>query len=457
MHIHIPHEIPVRHLERSSGAAVVCGAMFVVGLLAFVVRLSADPTQAWVSYVSNWLYFTSVAMGAVMVAVTTTIVKARWNWSVRRVSIAFAAYLPVAFVLFLPMLLGVREEYFHWITEMASDPILQNKQAWLNVPFLVTRNLVGVLFLFGGALAFAWLAVRPDLDLARAAAGDDPARARWRERLTSGWLGQEHEEARSFRRMNTMAPALVGLYAVVMSMLVFDWAMSLEPHWYSTLLGGWFFMGAYWSGFAVTAVAMVWVRGQHTDFHGAMGLQQRHDLGKLSFGFTVFWAYLFWSQYIVIWYGKLPWEQAWMIHRLDAPWGPLSALVLVLCFVVPFAGLLGRAPKLKPALLATFTGVILTGLWLERYMLIAPSLHTEGAPIFSVWHPLITLLFLGPFLYSVRWFLSTFPVIQVWQPLSLPEMLEAEKHDLGVPLGGTAERLGPATWSAGEEPDEEHR
>lgn len=187
-----------------------------------------------------------------------------------------------------------------------------------------------------------------------------------------------------------------------------------------------------------------------------MGLQQRHDLGKLAFGFCVFWTYLFWSQYIVIWYGKLPWEQAWVIRRAEAPWGTLSALVILLCFVVPFAGLLGRAAKMRPALLATFCSVILVGLWLERYMLIAPSLHQEGDPIFSVWHPLIALLFLGPFLFAILWFWSTFPVIQVWQPLVLPEMLEAERHELGPPVWGPAERLGPATWSDEDVEDAEH-
>ena len=438
MQIHVPHEIPVRHLERSRTWSLVTGSMFVVGLLAFIMTLGRDARLAWISYVSNWLYFTSIAMGAVMVAVATTIVKARWNWSVRRVSIAFVAYLPIAFLMLLPML-GLREDYFPWIAEMATDPILQAKQAWLNIPFLITRNVVGVLLLFGGALAFAYLAIRPDLGLAGEAGDDDPGRTLWRERMTVGWLGQEQEEVRSFQRMTTMAPALVLLYAAVMSMLVYDWAMSLEPHWYSTLFGGWFFMGAFWGGISVTAVTMVWLRGQHTDFKNAMGIQQRHDLGKLAFGFTVFWAYLFWSQYLVIWYGKLPWEQAWMIRRLDAPWGPLSALVLVLCFVIPFAGLLGRAPKLKPSLLATFTGVILAGLWLERYMLVAPSLHHEGDPVFSVWHVLVTQMFLGPFLFAVRWFLSTFPVVQVWQPMSLPEMLEAERPQPGMPAAGGAD------------------
>jgi hypothetical protein len=454
-HIHIPHEVPLRYLERSRGGVLLGAGMFVVGLVAFVVTLATDAHTAWVSYVSNWLFFTSVATGAVMFTVATTIVSARWNWSLRRVSVAFAAYLPIAFVLMLPML-GLREGYFPWIEEMAHDPILQAKQAWLNIPFLVTRNLVGALVLFGMALYFAYLAVRPDLGLAQGAAHDDAGRARWRERFTTGWLGQEVEEVRSWRRMSAMAPTLVMVYAVVMSVFAYDWVMSLEPHWFSTLFGGWFFMGAFWGGIAATAVAAMWIRKQHVDFTHAIGLQQRHDVGKLAFGFTVFWAYLFWSQYIVIWYGKLPWEQAWIIRRSDAPWGGLSALVIVLCFVVPFIGLIGRAPKLRPGGLATFTSLILVGLWLERYVILAPSVYHEGDPVFGIWHPLIALLFAGPMLLAVRWFWSTFPVLQVWQPLAPPESLEAERHDLGVPMGRTAERMGPGTWSAGEVEDAEH-
>ena len=196
-----------------------------------------------------------------------------------------AAYLPIAFILFLPMLLGLRGDYFPWIEEMATDPILQAKPAWLNVPFLVTRNLVGAIVLFGIALYFTYLQVRPDLGLAAGAAGDDAGRARWRERLTANWIGQEAEEVRSWKRMVTIAPVLVMVYAVVMSMFAFDWAMSLEPHWYSTLFGGWFFMGAFWGGIALT------VDHQRVDLHAAPGLrahcigrQQRHDLGMLAFG-----------------------------------------------------------------------------------------------------------------------------------------------------------------------------
>ena len=425
-HIHVP-EVTARYLERSKQGNLLVAGLVGVGLVAFAFALLSDPLMAWISWVSNWLFFTSVAMGAVLFAAATTLVKARWNWSVKRVSVAFAAYLPFAFLTLLPML-GLGEEYFPWIGEMASDPILQRKQAWLNMPFLIARNVVGALVLFGMALYFAYLTVRPDLDLTRAASHDDPGRARWRDRLTTGWAGQEAEEVSSWHRLQALSPALVLVYAVVMSVFSFDWAMSLEPHWYSTLFGGWFFMGALWGGVAATAFAMGRLIPLHPDFRTSMGLQQRHDLGKLAFGLTVFWTYLFWSQYIVIWYGKLPWEQAWIVRRAGAPWSQLSTLTIVLCFVVPFAGLLGRRAKLNPRTLSFFSGVILLGLWLERWMLVAPSLHREGDPVLTIWHPLIACLFAGLMLGSVRWFLATFPVIQLWQPPIPFEMIESERE-----------------------------
>ena len=425
-HIHIPDDIPVLYLERSKQGDLVVAALVVVGLGSFVAALIVDPHMAWISWVSNWLFFTSVAMGAVVFAAATTIVKARWNWSTKRVSAAFAAYLPFAFLTLLPML-SLGESYFPWVAEMAHDPILQSKQAYLNLPFLIARNVVGAVALFGIALYFVYLMVRPDLELTRAASDDDPGRARWRAGLTAGWIGQEAEEVRSWHRLQVISPALILVYAVVMSMFAIDWAMSLEPHWYSTLFGGWFFMGAFWAGIAVTAVAIARLIPLHADFRTAMGLQQRHDLGKLAFGFTVFWTYLFWSQYIVIWYGKLPWEQAWMIRRAGAPWGTLSALTILLCFVVPFMGLLGKRAKLNRGTLSLFCSVILVGVWLERGMLVAPSLHHEGDPVFPLWHPLIACLFAGLMLGSVRWFLATFPVIQVWQPPEPMEMFEPER------------------------------
>ena len=429
-HHSIPGEIKLRYLERGRVGTAVLRIMVLVGVVAFFATLFSDPALAWKSYVVNWSYFTSISLGGVLVAVVTWIVKAKWNWPVRRVHQSFAAFLPISFVLFFPMLLNLRENYFPWIAMMEYDHIVQKKAAYLNIPFLLSRNLVGVMVLFSMALGFVYLALRPDLgrigQARTAAERDHKATSWWRERFTRGWAGQEAEEERSYQRMTRLAPAFVVVYVTVMTMLVFDWAMSLEPHWFSTLYGGWYFMGAFWGGFAASAVAAVVLRRCDSVFRDYVGPNVRWDLGKLTFAFSVFWTYLFWSQYIVIWYGKLPWEQDWLATRLGDPWGGLSLLVIVLCFVVPFFGLLGVRPKKTPSMLLAIAAVVLCGLWLWHYLLFFPSLHHEGDPVFPVAAPLIGLAFLGLFLMAVRWFLATFPAVQMWQPPVDPEPLEAE-------------------------------
>ncbi len=424
--IHVPSDIQARYLPRRKAVSLIIGGFTLVGFLAFFALLASDPDRAWQAYVSNWLFFASVAQGAIMLGVATTITRAKWNWSVRRVSLSFGAFLPIAFLLLLPML-GLREDFFPWIEKMEYDEIVQKKEAYLNIPFLIARNIVLPLLLFGLSLMFIVLAIRPDLGPERARDEDgDPARARWRERIAGGWLGQEAEVERSWSRMSRLAPALALVYAFVMSVIAIDWAMSLEPHWFSMLFPAWFFMGAFWGGIALTVVAVVVLKKLAPDFDEAMGPQQLHDLGKLVFAFSIFWMYLVFSQYIVIWYAKLPWEQEWVIHRSDAEWGPLSIAMLVLCFAIPFVALLGRKPKLIPGWLGAIAFIALIGLWLERFILIAPSLHVSGTPTLTAWEPLIGLGFLGLFIGSARWFLQTFPVIQMWQPPKEPEMVERE-------------------------------
>ena len=433
--IHIPSEIPIRYLPRSKKTDAVFLGMFLVGLAGFVFALTIDSARAWQSYVSNWLFFTNIAMGGMLLTVVTWITKAKWNWSVRRVSLAFVAFLPVSAVMFLFML-GLGESYFPWVAEMALDPIdpiLEKKKAYLNMGFLLTRNVIGVLLLFGVSLYFAYLALRPDMGLTGGHPDADPGREAWRERLSKGWLGQEVEEVVSYRRMTRLGPPFVIVYALVMSMLSYDWVMSLEPHWYSTMMGPWFFMGAFWSGIAATAVAVTFLKRGGGVIDKAMGRQQLHDLGKLTFAFSVFWAYLFFAQYLVIWYGKLPWEQIWIIHRAEEPWGKWSALLIVTCFVVPFAVLLGRKPKMNPLILRSVGIVLLSGLWLEKHLMVAPSVRSPDTPTLGATELFVALMFLGIFLYQVRWFLSTFPLVQVWQPMVDPETFEAEMAASGMP------------------------
>jgi hypothetical protein len=424
--IPVPDRIEARYLAPSRGTTFLLVALVAVGVIAFVALLGVNPDRAWQAYVANWLFFTGIAQGAIIFCAATVITKARWNWSVRRISLALGAFLPLSYILLLPML-GLREGYFPWIEEMAYDELVQMKAAYLNIPFLITRNVVGPLVLFTMSLIFMYWAVRPDLGPERT--GDEggvQGRAKWRERLSGNWLGQEAEEERSWQKLKVLAPALALVYAFVMSFVVVDFVMSLDSHWLSTLLPVWFFMAAFWGGIAVTTITMVLLKRGSPYFEEHMGPQQMHDLGKLVFAFSIFWAYLFWSQYIVQWYGKLPWEQAWYIQRSTPEWGPLSMIAIGLCFVAPFVLLMSRAGKLNPTFLGSVAFLAMLGLWLERWLLIAPSLHVEGTPTITFWEPLIALGFLGIFAFSVRWFLSTFPVIQVWQHGVDPERFDRE-------------------------------
>jgi hypothetical protein len=277
--------------------------------------------------------------------------------------------------------------------------------------------------MMGMLMYFAANAVRPDMGLV--ADDGNESRRKTQGWFKSKWLGQAEEEAASYTKMTRIAPAIVMVYAVVMSMISIDWIMSLEPHWFSTLFGGWFFMGAFWAGWSVTALVTVFIKRTDPEFDEMAGSQQLWDIGKLMFAFTVFWTYLFWSQYLVIWYGKLPWEQAWMINRSEAPWARLSLVVIFMCFIFPFAALLGKKPKMNPTWLGTVAVVILCGQWLWQYVMLVPAIH-HGGPAITLWEPAIGLMFLGFMIGSVRWFLSTFPIVQIWQPLPDPEFIEAE-------------------------------
>jgi hypothetical protein len=161
-----------------------------------------------------------------------------------------------------------------------------------------------------------------------------------------------------------------------------DLVMSLDPHWLSMLIAPYVFMAAFLGGIAATVVLTLIYR-RHLTLQAYVEGATLHDLGKLMFGYCVFWAYLFWSQYIVIWYGNLPYEQVFLIPRVQEPYLALSLLVLFSLFVLPFAGLLGARAKKTPAILGGFALLVLVGLWFERYLLIYPTLYPEVETLVS--------------------------------------------------------------------------
>jgi hypothetical protein len=417
-------DLPTRRVESvSAGLRAAVPALVALGVLAFAAALMTDGQRALRAYLFNWLFFTTVAQGAVMLAVIVIIAKGMWSRTSRRFALGFVAYLPVAYLLLLPIYIGAGD-LFPWVEHV--DP--PGKAAYLNVPFMIARHVILLGIVLALSLAFAYWSLRPDLGALK-----DQASGRVRalyDRMTQGWRGQEAEEALAHRRTQVIAPILAISYALGFSVVAWDFVMSLESHWYSTMIGPYLFMGGILGGIAATAITTIVLTGR-LGLRDVIPENHFHDLGKMVFAFSVFWAYLYFSQFIVIWYGNLEHEQTFIAHRYDMPFRPVAQLSFACMFVIPFFGLLGVKAKKTPKILATFAGIVLFGLWIERYFLIYPSFY-QGAPDMPFgWQEIgIALLFAGLFLGSLLWFFTRFPVFQQWIPAT---EIELEGVDVEVP------------------------
>ncbi len=396
-------EIYKRGLNAPVRGFVVGGvALAAVGLLLFVVLLAGDdPARAWRAFHLNFLFFTGFSIGAIVFVATQKITKGHWSGPIVRFAEATVAFLPISLVLFLVVFLG-RHHLFPWIEH--PTPARGN---WLTVPWVFWRDLAALVVLFAVAVVFVYHDMKPDLaQLKEHVTG-------WRrdlyDRLTGGYDGSPEALARVEHRIHWLAPLLCILYAYLFSLIGFDLVMSLAPYWLSNLFGAFFFMGAFLTGLTMLAMLMVYFR-KRLKLEQVIDVHDFHDLGKLIFGFSIFWAYLMFSQFLVIWYGNLPEETSFTFYRVWGEWRPLSITVLLMVFLIPFWGLIWVKSKITPFTFTLFAAISFVGIWFERYLLVQPSL-TEHGPAFGLPEFGITLLFLGLFLLAYGLFAKAFPML----------------------------------------------
>ena len=408
-------ELPYRRLEQAPAALRNAAIAFtVIGAIALAAAFMMDSERAIRAYYVNWIFFMSIAQGALLLSAVVSITKGLWSRPLRRVSLSFVAFMPIVFLMMIPIFFGA-SHIWPWV----HDPI-PGKDVWLNVPFLATRSIVGLGILVVLDIAFAYYALRPDIGLVR---DQVPASLRGLyDRLSRNWRGQEAEEHRSFRKLLVLAPVICATYALIMGMIGWDFIMSLEPHWFSTLLGPFFFMGAFLGGLMMTAIIAMRYR-DNFNMQDYITTTTLHDLGKLCFGFTIFWGYLFFGQFIVIWYGLLPIEQSFVIHRFSAPYVYIAYIVGLCIFAIPFFGLMGVAEKKNPKFFTLFASISVFGLWMERYLLTYPSMYLGATDLpFSWQEPGVFLLFAGILIATHIWFATRFPMFQMWVPASEVEL-----------------------------------
>jgi hypothetical protein len=385
------------------------GALFAaVGAALFILALSGGHgVRAWQAFHVNWLFFTGITIGSIALVAVHKIANAKWSGVILRFSeatIFFGAISLLGAVLIFTVgyhaIYGPMEAQLHGFSH--------GKHLWLSHTFMAGRVILGLLILF----TVAWMLVRADLlpDMYAARDAIDERRQPMYRQWTARFDGSPAAALANEGRIHRLAPLYVVLYALVATIVAFDGIMALQPHWFSNLLGGWYFMGSFLGAHTLLVLLMLYGRRQ-LGIVDLVSPKQRHDLGKLCFGFTVFWAYLMWAQFLVIWYGNLPEETGFVFARLWGPWLPIGKAVLLGMFLIPFWGFLFVAAKKSPFILGLFATISLSSLWLERYLLVTPSVTEVAGPVFGLPEAGPLLAFLGSFLLAYGLFARTFPML----------------------------------------------
>jgi len=327
------------------GVAGACAAVGAAGALG----LAATQEHGWgrllETYLVSFSLFLALTLGALFFVMLQHITRAGWSVVVRRIAEAIARNVWLMAILVIPLVLGMHHLY-HWshLEEAAHDPLLAGKSGFLNPSFFVIRLVI--YFLIWGGLA--WFFHRSST---RQDATFDP-------KLTL--------------RMERDAGPGLAVFALSANFAAFDLLMSLDPHWFSTIFGVYYFAVSVVCFFAVMPKILVGLQWKGV-IARSVTVEHFHDLGKLLFAFVVFWAYIAFSQYMLIWYGNIPEETEWFLKRQTGDWALVSLALLVGHFVIPFLVLVSRAVKRRPRLLAIAGGYMVVMTWLDLYWLVVPE------------------------------------------------------------------------------------
>jgi hypothetical protein len=381
----------------------------VLGAIAFVAGLFMDPDRLWTAFHFNWLFFAAFSTAGVTFVAVQRITTARWSRAVIRMMEGYVAFLPVAFVFLAMTLLFGKGHVFWWTHDAAPNP---EKATYFNAGFLIGRDLLIFLLFTVLGVWFIYRSVRLDVG------GTPEWGASWatglRAKMRDGFRDERREIHSTHSMQGMLAVFIVLLFGYGWSVLAWDLSMGLTPHFQSTLYSWWFFMGGWLCALMLFALL---VRAWDSHLDGAAGLITEthfHDIGKLCFAFTAFWGYLSFGQYLVIWYGNLG-EETFFFHlRLTQPWKDLMVTASTMVFVLPFFGLLGRAPKVRRAWMTTFALSSLIGMWFIRYLEVYPSVYGMPAKMpFGIWEIGMLALYAGVWGLCYIGFMDAFPRMRV--------------------------------------------
>lgn len=347
-----PHEIPIESetfdYKHVGGKFVMLSIIGALALLFSIVWGFFDPKQFAFSYLFGFYFFFTICMGGLFWTLVHHAVDAEWSVVVRRQMENIASLLIVVGLLFIPLIF-VRSELWKWmLPENANDPLLLEKRAYLNPVFFWIRCA----FYFGFFTIASWALRRNSMKQDAAGAAKYTV----------------------FNRKITFAS--LPLFAVSLTFAAIDYLMGLNYHWYSTMWGVYIFAGTALSSMCVLVLVVTALRS--AGYLKVVTKEHYHTMGKLMFAFTVFWAYIGFSQYMLIWYADIPEETVWFLRRTTETWWYFSQFLVVGHFFIPFLLLLPQPTKKKPMFLCGMAVWILLMHFLDLYVVVLPELHKTG-------------------------------------------------------------------------------
>ena len=333
--------------RRAWGLPLLGGlALLVLSLVGWVV----NPARFYFSYLVGWTFCLTLSLGSLFFVMVHHITRARWFTVVRRIPEALAWSFPLLALLFIPLLFGMHDLY-HWTHEGIADPssshydeILAGKTAYLNETFFYIRMvLYFVVWTYLSHRLYS-LSIHQDTRPSE----DIPDKLRF----VSAWG--------------------ILAFSITTAFASYDLLMSLDPHWFSTIFGVYFFAGSFLSGMALLTVFYLSLQWTQDALRNIVTIEHYHDLGKYLFGFVAFWAYIAFSQYMLIWYGNIPEETIWFRHRLEHGWSYFTYALVFGHFAIPFLFLMPRFVKRFRPTLAFMAVWILVMHWIDLYWVAMP-------------------------------------------------------------------------------------
>jgi hypothetical protein len=350
--------LPDAMFKRARNIAIVLavlglGTSFAGGLLGVFGGDAAEMHhQFYFSWLTAFVFFTTLSLGGLFFTVLHHLVRASWSAGLRRIAENLAMNLPIMILCAIVLVFGFHDVY-HWThIDPAEDPIFAVKQGYLNVEFFAIRNIG----FFGAWLLMAFF-------------------------FRSRSVKQDHCEDEAEREkitynMRKWAPLSMLTFGLSISFFAFDWLMSLDPHWFSTMFGVYIFAGTVVSLFATLIITVLWLTRNNV-LENTITIGNFHDAGKLMFGFIVFWTYITFSQYFLIWYANIPEETMWFIHRSHHGWGEVGFVLAAFHFALPFWVIMSRHTKRNRLVLGFAAAWMLMMHFIDLYYVIMPTHHSH--------------------------------------------------------------------------------